>query len=556
MAEVGIDRSKLPGVKEVCRDFAVREDHTLAHSLQEQEIEHHLATNIQRNRLVKHDLQMAKKLQEEEDRKARARLQEQHKNLEQQDCEIAQEIQVKLVIEAEEQRRQEEDDEDIARILQQKELQEEKRRKKLPPDPLRLAASEEAPCPENRDRLSGTPWEPGPKDPRPGSAEGQPPQTREPWRGPPLVPEGLDLETWESGEEAKKSKDGRRKNREKQRERKKDGHERPPRHRGPPEVEEEEEDEAPDRACSRPNRGQDKSRGPHLLVLDAEPPRASRGTRPRSHERPQRTPPPLVGQEEEWRSRHGSRGPRGQGERGPTPNGRERQAERRYGQSPSPNPDRGGLPHQEDRGSPRTPAHHAQHYDSDAAHRHRPRREAGEREPRGARASPTSHRREGRDGEGRRLRNPGTKPRGSKEDVYARPRVGASRDPEAYDAEIAWKLQEEELLASQVDRRAAQVAQDEEIARLLMAEEKKAYKKAKEREKKRPDQDWKEPPESACGRSREGYDPHRGRSEKPTRAAPPLTKELDHPPGLTNQHNLAHQISKSESAHKGHPYKQ
>ncbi|XP_026546144.1 coiled-coil domain-containing protein 50, partial [Notechis scutatus] len=80
MAEVGIDRSKLPGVKEVCRDFAVREDHTLAHSLQEQEIEHHLATNVQRNRLVKHDLQMAKQLQEEEDRKGRAHLQEQHKN--------------------------------------------------------------------------------------------------------------------------------------------------------------------------------------------------------------------------------------------------------------------------------------------------------------------------------------------------------------------------------------------------------------------------------------------------------------------------------------------
>ncbi|XP_032080877.1 coiled-coil domain-containing protein 50 isoform X3 [Thamnophis elegans] len=301
MAEVGIDRSKLPGVKEVCRDFAVREDHTLAHSLQEQEIEHHLATNIQRNRLVKHDLRMAKELQEEEDRRARARLQEKHKDLERQDCEIAQEIQVKLVIEAEEQRRQEEDDEDIARILQQKELKEEKRRKKLPPEPLRLAASEEAPCPENR----------------------------------------------------------------------------------------------------------------------------------------------------------------------------------------------------------------------------------------------------------------GTKPRGPKEDAYARHQVGASRDPEAYDAEIAWKLQEEELLASQVDRRAAQVAQDEEIARLLMAEEKKAFKKAKGREKKRQDQDWKqETPEVPCGRSREGYDPHRGRSEKPTRAAPPLTKELDPPSGLAHQQNVAHQISKSESAHKGHPYKQ
>ncbi|KAM6442840.1 coiled-coil domain-containing protein 50 isoform 3-T3 [Liasis olivaceus] len=301
MAELGIDQSKLPGVKEVCRDFAVLEDHTLAHSLQEQEIEHHLATNVQRNRLVQYDLQMAKQLQEEEDRKARVRLQEQHKDIERQDCEIAQEIQVKLVIEAEQRRRQEEDDEDIARILQQKELQEEKRRKKPPPDPLRQSASEEGCYPENR----------------------------------------------------------------------------------------------------------------------------------------------------------------------------------------------------------------------------------------------------------------GTKSRGAKEDAYARPRLAAARDPEFYDAEIAWKLQEEELLASQVDKRAAQVAQDEEIARLLMAEEKKAYKKAKEREKKRQDQDWKQDPhESACSRSREGYEPHRGRSEKPMRAAPPLTKDSDQPSSLTNQHNLAHQISKSESAHKGYHYKQ
>ncbi|XP_015683934.1 coiled-coil domain-containing protein 50, partial [Protobothrops mucrosquamatus] len=153
--------------------------------------------------------------------------------------------------------------------------------------------------------------------------------------------------------------------------------------------------------------------------------------------------------------------------------------------------------------------------------------------------------------------NRGAKPRGSKEDPFARPRSGASRDPEAYDAEIAWKLQEEELLASQVDRRAAQVAQDEEIARLLMAEEKKAYKKAKEREKKRQDPDWKqEPPESVCGRTREGHDPHRGRGEKPTRAGPPSTKDLEPHTGLTHQHNVAHPISRPESAHKGHHYKQ
>uniref|UniRef100_A0A8C0ASS3 Coiled-coil domain containing 50 n=1 Tax=Buteo japonicus TaxID=224669 RepID=A0A8C0ASS3_9AVES len=119
---------------QVCRDFAVLEDHTLAHNLQEQEIEHHLATNVQRNRLVQHDLQVAKQLQEEEDLKARAQIQKHRKDLERQDCEIAQEIQVKLVFEAEQRRRQEEKDEDIARLLQQKELQEEKKRKKHYPE--------------------------------------------------------------------------------------------------------------------------------------------------------------------------------------------------------------------------------------------------------------------------------------------------------------------------------------------------------------------------------------------------------------------------------------
>uniref|UniRef100_A0A8C8VYV5 Coiled-coil domain containing 50 n=1 Tax=Peromyscus maniculatus bairdii TaxID=230844 RepID=A0A8C8VYV5_PERMB len=134
MADVSVDQSKLPGVKEVCRDFAVLEDHTLAHSLQEQEIEHHLASNIQRNRLVQHDLQVAKQLQEE-DLKAQAQLQKRYKDLEQHDCEIAQEIQEKLTIEAERRRLQEKKDEDIARLLQEKELREEKKRKKHIPEP-------------------------------------------------------------------------------------------------------------------------------------------------------------------------------------------------------------------------------------------------------------------------------------------------------------------------------------------------------------------------------------------------------------------------------------
>uniref|UniRef100_A0A670KJD2 Coiled-coil domain containing 50 n=1 Tax=Podarcis muralis TaxID=64176 RepID=A0A670KJD2_PODMU len=290
----------------VCRDFAVLEDHTLAHSLQEQEIEHHLATNVQRNRLVQYDLQMAKQLQEEEDRKARARIQERHKDLERQDCEIAQEIQVKLVIEAEQRRRQEEDDEDIARILQQKELQEEKRRKKPHPEPLQKSTYDEGYYPESR----------------------------------------------------------------------------------------------------------------------------------------------------------------------------------------------------------------------------------------------------------------GTKTRGAKDANYHKGRPAAPQDQELYDAEIARKLQEEELLASHVDKRAAQVAQDEEIARLLLAEEKKAYKKAKERgksslEKKRQEPDWKhDAHESVRPRSREGHEGHRSRSDKPTRPPPPPSEDLDQLCNLTSQQNVAHQTPRPEPSHKGYHYKQ
>ncbi|XP_066458145.1 coiled-coil domain-containing protein 50 isoform X2 [Eleutherodactylus coqui] len=148
MTELTIDKSKLPGVKEVCRDFAVLEDHSLAHSLQEQEIEHHLATNVKRNRLVKHDLQVAKQLQEEEDLRAQAQIKHHHDELELLDGEIAQEIQEKLVIEAELKRLQEEKDEDIARVLQERE---EKRRKKPYPPPH---SSEEAYYPDHEGHRS------------------------------------------------------------------------------------------------------------------------------------------------------------------------------------------------------------------------------------------------------------------------------------------------------------------------------------------------------------------------------------------------------------------
>ncbi|XP_041068094.1 coiled-coil domain-containing protein 50 isoform X5 [Carcharodon carcharias] len=121
MADFSIDQSSLPAVNTVCREFAVREDHSLAHTLQEQEIEHHLASNVQRNRLVQNDLQMAKKLQEEENKKAQVRLQKQQREMERRDNQMAQVIQDELTLESEKRRRQEEKDEAIARKLQEKE---------------------------------------------------------------------------------------------------------------------------------------------------------------------------------------------------------------------------------------------------------------------------------------------------------------------------------------------------------------------------------------------------------------------------------------------------
>ncbi|XP_059817178.1 coiled-coil domain-containing protein 50 isoform X3 [Hypanus sabinus] len=127
MAELGIDQSSLPAVNAVCRQFAVREDHSLAHNLQEQEIEHHLASNVQRNRLVQHDLQVAKKLQEEENKKAQIRLQRHQQEIEIHDNHMAQVIRDELALENEKRRRQEEKDEAIARKLQK---EEEKLRRK------------------------------------------------------------------------------------------------------------------------------------------------------------------------------------------------------------------------------------------------------------------------------------------------------------------------------------------------------------------------------------------------------------------------------------------
>uniref|UniRef100_A0A8C6U6C1 Coiled-coil domain containing 50 n=1 Tax=Neogobius melanostomus TaxID=47308 RepID=A0A8C6U6C1_9GOBI len=128
---VSIDQKNLPGVKDVCRDFAVLEDHCLAHNLQEQEIESHLASNVNKSRLVQQDLQVAKRLQEEEDLRAKAKIKRHQSDIERQDGEIAHEFQEELVRQEEQRRReQEEKDAAIARKLHEKEIKEERTRQK------------------------------------------------------------------------------------------------------------------------------------------------------------------------------------------------------------------------------------------------------------------------------------------------------------------------------------------------------------------------------------------------------------------------------------------
>uniref|UniRef100_A0A8C5X6J8 Coiled-coil domain-containing protein 50 n=1 Tax=Malurus cyaneus samueli TaxID=2593467 RepID=A0A8C5X6J8_9PASS len=136
-------------------------------------------------------------------------------------------------------------------------------------------------------------------------------------------------------------------------------------------------------------------------------------------------------------------------------------------------------------------AHDEKLYDAESRDDHRRHEARAYKRAGHRRHSPSPHAvRQGKVGDCQR--DSGTNLRGMKQGMYDAPRM----EQELSDAEIARKLQEEELLANEADQKAAQVAQDEEIARLLMAEEKKALRKEKEREKssfekRRHDQDWK-----------------------------------------------------------------
>ncbi|XP_017576427.1 coiled-coil domain-containing protein 50 isoform X2 [Pygocentrus nattereri] len=117
--EIEIDKSHLPRVYDVCQCFSVLEDGALAHSLQEQEIEQFYSSNIQKNQAVQSDVRLARRLQEEEER--RARLGHQLQQMEEQDCEYAKMIQEELRRCDEEAKKREEEDEEMAKRMQEEE---------------------------------------------------------------------------------------------------------------------------------------------------------------------------------------------------------------------------------------------------------------------------------------------------------------------------------------------------------------------------------------------------------------------------------------------------
>ncbi|XP_053307351.1 trichohyalin-like [Spea bombifrons] len=129
MTDVPIDKSSLPRVNEVCRDFAVLEDGALAHCLQEQEIEQHYASNIRKNKLVQKDIRIAKKLQDEEDLQCKVFSLEKQKQIEELDSEYARAVQEELQRKAAECLQREEEDKEIAKRLQQLEEEELQRKK-------------------------------------------------------------------------------------------------------------------------------------------------------------------------------------------------------------------------------------------------------------------------------------------------------------------------------------------------------------------------------------------------------------------------------------------
>ncbi|XP_051778208.1 coiled-coil domain-containing protein 50 isoform X1 [Erpetoichthys calabaricus] len=475
MADISIDQKKLPGVKEVCRDFAVLEDHTLAHNLQEQEIETHLASNIQKNRLVQHDLKVAKKLQEEEDMKARVRHQQRHKAMERSDKEIAHEIQELLVKQAEQIRKQEETDEVIARKLQEQELKDERRRKKVPHE----VPHEDMYYKENGDH------------------------------GRPRNPEYTHQEYQSSRQHRHRKCDKESDSRESQSFFYNSSHDQ--------------------RWTSVPSASSQKSD----YVRDDTHGELQSERVVRRKERPQRPPPPKHDGEYRKRGTHGD----------PCSTGNHHWSaeednirELRHDQQK--------LPEWQEEVVENECLHHTK------------------KEKKVESLDLVEEKLKGK------LHSQGTgrKSHGdySTQDMLECVARLDLQERSLTDLEVARRMQEEELQASEMDRRAAQVAQDEEIARLLMEEEKKSFKRSKERErgsmeKRRQDPHWKPGPEDVVRpRTHNTHEAHLSRNDRPIRPPQPVnsyenvSSDYDYPRSPCS----SRPISRSEAPYKGSYYRE
>lgn len=120
-----IDESKIPSVRQVCQDFRVREDESLAHRLQEEEFGNHYIRNRSERKTVREDVKAAKITYLEEVKHSQILPEDMVHNMERTEHWLAIDLQHKLQneeIECERRRRDAETrDEAIARQMQEKE---------------------------------------------------------------------------------------------------------------------------------------------------------------------------------------------------------------------------------------------------------------------------------------------------------------------------------------------------------------------------------------------------------------------------------------------------
>ncbi|XP_016298382.1 zinc finger CCCH domain-containing protein 13-like [Sinocyclocheilus anshuiensis] len=543
MADFTIDQNNLPGVKEVCRDFAVLEDHCLAHNLQEQESNSHMSSHGFKLILVQQDLQVAKRLQEEEDQRAKAESQRQHRRIARSDNEIAQEIQEQLVRQAQQQRQQEEKDEAIARKLQEREMKEERKRQK------QMEANFEEYHDDKAPRFPPDLREPKPRSASPGHRKGKNHdynQILSPYNSPQSdrkrypnshsrYPEYEPIELGRSRHPESPSK-GRvleyhspeRRPKDYSRERNKPldlDYTEPHRRKKQDQWDDLEpvvrRKEKPSRDYSAGrDRVWDKER-----IRDRERERDGWRTKERSRDRNRtRSQDRLFSGDAKQVDRgrnldremdrndygHGSR--ERQRERGRDGNRGRHKSRDDYGLAPTRGRTEESLEWEDLRNRPRLPSGPNEVFEEPVL-----------RGPPNEGRSPGHSPRE----RGRKVRGE----YGMKEATHGLAHLEL-QDQELKDLEVARMLQEEEIKESQFDRRVAQVAQDEEIARRLMEEEKREYKRSKEKEKqvmerRRPEVEYK-PVQEEVVRPRTREEPRiredeyqRARNHKPARPPPP-----------------------------------